>query len=212
MISTDLLGGKALRLNSPLKPAPPLGEGDTLVNVVEAGLTDKISESISPLVVSLDSVSEEVQKLLHGFKQTTVVLEATMTSFKNTADASTTLIKGNTESVNTILANTAKLSTQLITTQKELDALLLKSGKFADTLNRMKLSETVAGLNTSLQGLNKALADVNAGKGSMGKLLKSDSLYNNLNHSSAALDALLLDMKAHPSRYVHFSVFGKKDK
>jgi phospholipid/cholesterol/gamma-HCH transport system substrate-binding protein len=46
----------------------------------------------------------------------------------------------------------------------------------------------------------------------MGKLLKSDSLYRNLNASSASLNALLVDFKANPKRYVNFSVFGRKEK
>jgi phospholipid/cholesterol/gamma-HCH transport system substrate-binding protein len=46
----------------------------------------------------------------------------------------------------------------------------------------------------------------------MGKLMKSDSLYRNLNASTTSLNALLVDFKANPKRYVHFSVFGSKEK
>jgi phospholipid/cholesterol/gamma-HCH transport system substrate-binding protein len=52
---------------------------------------------------------------------------------------------------------------------------------------------------------------INSGQGSLGMLVNNDTLYRNLEASSKSLDALLTDMKANPNRYVHFSVFGRKD-
>jgi phospholipid/cholesterol/gamma-HCH transport system substrate-binding protein len=56
------------------------------------------------------------------------------------------------------------------------------------------------------------LSQINQGQGSLGKLTKNDSLYNNLNQFAADLDALVIDLKANPKRYVSISVFGRKDK
>ena len=56
------------------------------------------------------------------------------------------------------------------------------------------------------------LDKINKGEGSLGQLANNDTLYFNLQKSSASLDALLKDLKAHPKRYIHFSVFGKKEK
>ena len=79
-----------------------------------------------------------------------------------------------------------------------------------DTLAKAHLTQTVNSIGTAMTSLNRMVTDINQGKGSMGKLMKNDSLYRNLNASSASLDALLQDFKARPKRYVHFSVFGKK--
>jgi phospholipid/cholesterol/gamma-HCH transport system substrate-binding protein len=212
LVSTDLLGGKALRLTQPSIPGTPLGEEDTIRAEVEKAFTDELADQVAPMISNLDSVSGEVKVLLRSFRKTTTILEGTMLSFKNTADASNQLLASNKGSITTITKNAASLSGQLLGTQKELDVLLLKFGRFGDSLNRMKLATTVANLNKSIEGLNGVLKDVNAGKGSLGKLTKNDSLYTNLNKSSEALDALLIDMKAHPGRYIHFSVFGKKEK
>jgi len=212
LVSTDLLGGKALRINAPLAFAEPLTEGDTIPADIEPSMSEAIAKKLDPLVLDLDAVAVEMKVLLKNFQGTTRAVEATLGSVKGTADASTNLININSTSLSTITGNAAKLSGQLLNTQKELDALLRKYGQFGDTLKGLKLAQTVGGLNKGVEGLNSVLKDINAGKGSMGKLLKSDSLYTNLNHSSAALDALLIDMKARPGRYLHFSVFGKKDK
>jgi phospholipid/cholesterol/gamma-HCH transport system substrate-binding protein len=56
------------------------------------------------------------------------------------------------------------------------------------------------------------LTQINQGQGSLGKLTKNDSLYNNLNQFAADLDALVVDLKANPKRYVSISVFGRKEK
>ncbi|HEX2616780.1 MAG TPA: hypothetical protein VHL57_04510, partial [Flavobacteriales bacterium] len=50
------------------------------------------------------------------------------------------------------------------------------------------------------------------GQGTLGKLMKDDSLYNNLTAASHELDLLLEDLRMNPNRYVHLSLFGKKDK
>jgi phospholipid/cholesterol/gamma-HCH transport system substrate-binding protein len=63
-----------------------------------------------------------------------------------------------------------------------------------------------------LKELNTLLAGINKGQGTLGKMAKNDSLYNNLNKSSADLDRLLKDLRLNPERYIHFSVFGRKKK
>ena len=60
--------------------------------------------------------------------------------------------------------------------------------------------------------LDLALTKIENGEGTAGKLISNDSVYNNLNSALFSLDSLLIDLKDHPKRYVHFSVFGKKDK
>jgi phospholipid/cholesterol/gamma-HCH transport system substrate-binding protein len=212
LVSTDLLGGKALRINPPKLPGEALAERDTIPAYIEQDFTKQIGAKIDPMLQNLDSVSAEVKVLLRSFGQTQTILEGTMLSFKGTADATSSLLSSNKGNITVIAGNLAKLSGELTTTQKQLTGMLTKYSQFGDSLNRMKLATTVANLNKSIEGLNGVLRDVNAGKGSLGKLTKNDSLYANLNRSTESLDALLKDMKARPNRYIHFSVFGKKVK
>jgi phospholipid/cholesterol/gamma-HCH transport system substrate-binding protein len=88
---------------------------------------------------------------------------------------------------------------------KDMIPLVQKSNLFVDSLNQLQLIQTV-------DHLKKIAQDMNSGKGTIGKLLKNDSLYANLNKAIENLNLLLIDIKAKPKRYVHFSIFGRKNK
>jgi phospholipid/cholesterol/gamma-HCH transport system substrate-binding protein len=80
-----------------------------------------------------------------------------------------------------------------------------------DTLAAADISASVSNLKASLQKAALLMDNLNKGKGSAGQFLTNDTLYTNLTSSLESLNVLLKDMKANPKRYVHFSVFGKKD-
>ncbi len=82
----------------------------------------------------------------------------------------------------------------------------------SDTLTEADLAGTINRLNSSLASINALLEEIEQGKGSVGKILKDDKLYDNIEGATAQLEALLQDMKLNPKRYVHFSLFGKRPK
>jgi phospholipid/cholesterol/gamma-HCH transport system substrate-binding protein len=69
-----------------------------------------------------------------------------------------------------------------------------------------------AKVNQTLANVEQMTQRLNSDEGTLGLLMRDKSLYNNLNATAASADSLLTDLKAHPKRYVHFSIFGKKDK
>ena len=82
----------------------------------------------------------------------------------------------------------------------------------ADFLQALVISKTVKKLENTLASVDKIINDVQAGKGTMGKLLKDDAMYTNLSKASKELELLLQDVRLHPTRYVNVSLFGKKEK
>ena len=84
--------------------------------------------------------------------------------------------------------------------------------KLTDSLKQMPLNSTIENFESTSTDLKEIIKRINSGKGSAGLLLNNEELYNNLVNSSKALDALLSDLKEHPKRYVHFSIFGRKEK
>jgi phospholipid/cholesterol/gamma-HCH transport system substrate-binding protein len=130
-------------------------------------------------------------------------------------------------SINNTLNNVEQLTAQLNSTSKDLDNLLngdiaTASSKLvaledqmlelSTKLNEIEYQRIVASLETSLKNLEEITASLNNGEGTAGMLLKDSSLYIRLNETCESANALLEDLKEHPKRYVHFSIFGKKQK
>ena len=130
-------------------------------------------------------------------------------------------------SINNTLNNVEQLTAQLNSTSKDLDNLLngdiaTASSKLvaledqmlelSTKLNEIEYQRIVASLETSLKNLEEITASLNNGEGTAGMLLKDSSLYIRLNETCESANALLEDLKEHPKRYVHFSIFGNKQK
>ena len=96
------------------------------------------------------------------------------------------------------------LTASLVQTEKKLKPLLSKVDGIADSLNHAKIAATVAEAHKTLAELNQVVTKINKGEGSLGLLIKTDTLHNNLNKTVKDLDKLFIDMQEHPSRYIFF--------
>jgi phospholipid/cholesterol/gamma-HCH transport system substrate-binding protein len=108
------------------------------------------------------------------------------------------IVKSNKLSINSSIENINNISSDLSSISNS-----IKSSDFDLTLKNLKLSS---------DNLYTVLDNINNGNGSISKLISNDSLFNNLNDASKSIDLLLEDIRLNPKRYIHFSVFGKKNK
>lgn len=211
LADAGVLGGKVviLQINQSGKL---LDVGDTLVSGKEAGLTSLIKEKTLPVLNTVDSLTINLNRIVKQFDRTGLVLNKTLEGAQATTGALTLTIGENREGIKRLMTNLGNLSASLAETEKEIKPLLAKAGTFADSLNALKLSATLANANKSIGTLQQMLADINSGKGTLGKLKDDEALYKNVNGATASLEKLLTDFREHPKRYVHFSLFGKKEK
>ena len=84
--------------------------------------------------------------------------------------------------------------------------------KLTDSLVSADFGATLKNLESSIVSLNAILGTIEKGNGTVGKLIHDEQMYTNLTNASKELEELLRDMKEHPKRFVHFSLFGKKEK
>jgi phospholipid/cholesterol/gamma-HCH transport system substrate-binding protein len=145
-----------------------------------------------------DELGLSIKNTLHNFELASHDLKLTMASSKHD-------IAGITNNLNA-------LSGSLKETERAIKPLLQKMSSFADSLNDMELKKAVANANAAMKNLNEVSTKINDGSGSIGLLINDKGLYQKLDNSAKDLDLLLIDVKKNPKRYVHFSVFGKKDK
>jgi phospholipid/cholesterol/gamma-HCH transport system substrate-binding protein len=126
-----------------------------------------------------------------------------------------------------ILQNAGLISENLNASSKHLNQLLANdipqlTGTFtqagdnvsalADNLNKLDLKATLDSVNQTINSVHRMMEQIQNPNGTLGKLMTDPSVYDNLDHTVQSADSLLTDFKAHPKRYIHFSVFGKKDK
>lgn len=207
--SPDLLSGKALILtlgdiNKPLK------NKSFIKGEIEQGFMSKISETASPIVGNLQTSITRLNQLIaeENIKNISLMIA----NLKKTTEMINLMIATNQQNLLATTENIKKLTASLVETEKQLKPILSKMDVFADSLNKMQLASTIATTNQTIAELQTTLETINKGQGTLGKLVKDDSLYINLNNTARDLDLLLIDLKKKPSRYVQFSVFGKKEK
>lgn len=205
-----LLGGKVIRLQINQKSAP-LQSGGQLVAEKETGLSALIREKTLPVLTNVDSLVLRLNQVVASFDQTGSVLTQTLRGANRVTSTLDATMNENRVGLRHTLANVDKLSTSLIETEKQLKPILTKTGSFADSLNALQLRQTLNTVNKSIDNLQKILGDINRGKGSLGKLTSDDSLYLNTSRTAASLERLLTDLRENPKRYVHFSLFGRKE-
>jgi phospholipid/cholesterol/gamma-HCH transport system substrate-binding protein len=111
--------------------------------------------------------------------------------------------------INIILADN---KTKINSSMNNIDKMTSNFSKISDSLEKQNLAQTIENLQSTLANVDKMMADLQSGKGTMGKMLNDDALYSNLNKSSKELELLLQDLRLNPTRYINVSVFGKKNK
>lgn len=214
MADNGLLGGKMIKLL--VNKGQALSDESTLQGDVAQGMMASVTSKLDPTLRNADSLMVNLTKIVKQFDQTGQALKAVLASANQTTNGVNGLLASNSKNISAITANAGALTLKLNDLTTSMDAqikpILQKTNTFADSLNAMQLGQTVAQLNASVAGLQGILKEINSGKGTMGKLAKDDSLYTNLDRTAANAAKLLEDLKSHPKRYVHFSLFGKKDK
>jgi phospholipid/cholesterol/gamma-HCH transport system substrate-binding protein len=186
--------------------------GDTLKSAVQVDLIDYIDPirtKIESLVTSVDTLMVALNDLMD--KETRHNLQGTIANLNN-ATASLKLSLQPSGSLYQSLNNLALVTDNLKKSNEDISKMLQNFAAVSDTLKQANLKALIAHADETFARTAELFAMINSGEGTAGQLVVNDSLYNNLNNALASLDSLLIDLREHPKRYVHLSVFGKKDK
>lgn len=208
--SSGLLGGKSLAIYPEYDMQNIAKNGDTLQGDVADGMLTAVTKALGPLegkvnntLATVDSLMLNVNDIVdaetrQNLKEAIENLNKTLNSFS-----------GVSENLNHLLANN---SSKLDNTFTNLDKTAANLSTLTDSLAQLETGKLVSDLQEMVDNMDKIVAGMNNGEGSIGKLLKDDQLYENLEGASKQLEQLLQDVKLNPKRYVHISVFGKKQK
>ena len=185
-------------------------DGQKLQGDIKLGLTASVSEKLIPLQDKVDKILVNADKLILGInnvldkkgqenlKISLSELSKTLEQFHKASSSLNVILDENKGKVNSVVTNFNKISSNF--------------SKISDSLNKADLGKTAKNLQKTMANVDKIISELQAGKGSMGKLLNDDSFYKNVAKTTSELELLLQDVRLHPTRYVNVSLFGKKDK
>ena len=203
----DIMGTKAVRIE--------LGTSETFVKdggflqpAIESGLIDGLAGEIAPLLSkvssTLDSLGVTVsgvnrvlnEKNTHSISRTISHLESTMADVKKIAAT----VEGRSAELDAFICNLAELSANFNVIAEKVDTTVSGVNGVMDTLNASDLEGTIASMKALLENINDP-------DGSIGKLLKDDSVYNSVDSLLKDVDVLVNKIQENPKKYIKISVF-----
>jgi phospholipid/cholesterol/gamma-HCH transport system substrate-binding protein len=208
--SPSPIGGKQISILPNLADKTETVSGDFLKAATKAGMLDALVGQIGPIKNKIDVLLDNANVMLSNINQ--VLDEKTKAN-----------LKGSIENLNTTLAefSSASKNVNLLLTENkskingsvtDLKNVTANFSKISDSLAQIKLGKTLKNFEKTLAKVDLILADLQNGKGTMGKLLKDQALYTNFTKTSKELELLLQDVRLNPTRYINVSLFGKKNK
>lgn len=210
LYESGLIGGKAIAIIPAFDGAPNVESGDLLKSDVKPGLTDLVNQRLTPLqekietmMVSADTLLVNLNSLFDSktksnIKSSIAELTTTIASFRSTSESLNELVADNSSSIGETITNFNEISEDLT--------------HLSSSLATADFDTIMADLKSTISSFDQLLTAIENGEGSVGKLMKDEAVYNNLQGATKQLEELLEDMKLNPKRYVHFSLFGKKAK
>ncbi len=202
-IVKDLMGNLQVNLLLANNPRERVEPGGIIPGAVNGGMMDKAANLIpvvEKMLPKLDSILTSVNVLL--------------------ADPALAASLHNVETITSNLTvSTRELNTLMAGLNKQVPGMIGKANGVLDNTNRLTanlasldVQGTLNKVNQTLESAHQFTEKLNSNQGSLGLLMNDTKLYDNLTSTMSHADSLVIDLKAHPKRYVHFSVFGRKDK
>lgn len=207
---SSLIGGKQIAIHPNFIDKNSAESGDYLKGTIESSMIASLSDKATPVMKKVEKLMTNIDVLVSNvnsvldekgkadLKRTLAELSATMQEFHKAGLNANGILNDNKGQLKGVVSNMNKVSENFV--------------HISDSLNKANLGQTVRNLNSTLTKVDGLMKDLEAGKGTMGKLMKDDALYANLEKTSKELELLLQDVRLNPTRYVNVSVFGKKNK
>jgi len=222
IVNSDLLGSKAVQFL--------LGKGeiaankDTLIGEVQLSMTDEISAQIKPIKIRAESIMTSLDTIVSSFKvvlnertQNNLIssfenIQQTLLHLNNTVGSVDFIVSKNKNKLSDFIGNIDEISATIKANNSKISNIISNFSSISDTLAKAQFAQTIQNANKAISDLDIMLSKINKGEGTLGQLATNDTLYINLKNTTESLNLLFKDLKENPKRYVHFSVFGKKDK
>ena len=202
-----LLGGKSLAIDPKFDGADFSISGDTLHGVIAPGLSKLVNDKLTPLQEKIESMVTHADSVLIAVN--TVLNKDAQLQLQSSIENLNTSIS-NFRSISETIDHALSENGALDQTFDNLAVLTNDLSEVSSTLKEADLGITFEDLGNAVSNLSQILNRLKAGEGSLGQLIAKDDLHESLEQTNQQIQWLLEDMRLNPKRYVHFSLFGKK--
>lgn len=202
-IVKDLMGNLQVNLLLANNPRERVEPGGIIPGAVNGGMMDKAANLVpvvEKMLPKLDSILTSVNALL---------ADPTLAASLHNVETITSNLTVSTRELNTLMAGLNKQVPGMI---GKANGVLDNTNRLTANLASLDVQGTLNKVNQTLESAHQFTEKLNSNQGSLGLLMNDTKLYDNLTSTMSHADSLVIDLKAHPKRYVHFSVFGRKDK
>ncbi len=207
--SSSLMGGKMLAI-IPSFDGSIAVSGDYLLGEIESDILTAITDKLNPMQARIENVIISADSLLVGLNQiidkrtrreikTSITeIKTTVNNFQSASIALNEIIANNRQKLNKTMTNVERASANF--------------AKVSDSLSALELNKTLKKMQITVDNFNEMLRKIDQGDGTLAQLINDKQLYDNLKNASKEMEELLKEVKEHPKRFIHFSIFGKKEK
>lgn len=202
-IVKDLMGNLQVNLLLANNPRERVEPGGIIPGAVNGGMMDKAANLVpvvEKMLPKLDSILTSVNALL---------ADPALAASLHNVETITSNLTVSTRELNTLMAG---LNKQVPGMVRKANGVLDNTNRLTANLACLDVQGTLNKVNQTLESAHQFTEKLNSNQGSLGLLMNDTKLYDNLTSTMSHADSLVIDLKAHPKRYVHFSVFGRKDK
>lgn len=202
-IESDFMGNIKVNLLLANNPRERVMPGSTIKGNVNGGALGKVADmipTIEKMLPKLDSILGSLNTLL---------ADPALAQSLHNVQTITGNLTTSTAELNKLMAS---LNKGVPVMMAKADGVLDNTNKLTSNLAQLDIQNTMQQVDQTINNVKELTAKLNSNNGTLGLLMNDPSLYNNLNSTMCSADSLLTNLRQHPKRYVHFSLFGKKDK
>jgi phospholipid/cholesterol/gamma-HCH transport system substrate-binding protein len=221
--SSDLLGTKEITI-IPGVTTQYIKSGDTLVSEMEISIQDQVNQVILPLKTKVENLISSVDTIIVRFNaifddSQSQSLTSSLTNIQNTirnleriSSNLSGLIASEREKISNIISNVESIAKNLNDNNARISAIIENTKTISDSLAASDIKAIINNTNSVMARLDSTMAKIESGQGTIGGLVNDDGLYKNIDSIAARLNWITEDIKLNPGNYVHFSIFGRKNK
>lgn len=214
LISTDFLGSKKVRFVFGTSKEF-YDDGDTINTFFKKDLTEQLGLQIDPIMIDVKKMLPQLDSTIRGIKTLFDVnnsksIYTTLGGVNDAIAKINKILAQNEESIQLTLKNLESISKNIEKNNGAITVILKNAETISDSIQKANLKLVIENLNQTITQLNGVVKDINDGKGTLGKVMKSDELYSKVDSAVGNLNVLLKDVKERPYRYVKINVFGSK--